>query len=221
MTAATAMARRRTGILVFDDVEVLDFCGPFEVFSVVRPDETARREQPSPFDVGLVAETARPVTTTGGMTVTPRWSFDDCPALDLLLVPGGRGVRRQLENPRLLDWLRERAGEAERLCSVCTGSMLLGAAGLLDGRRATTHWRSLDWMAEALPAVTVDRQRHYVRDGNVWTAAGISAGIDLALTLVAEIHGEPVARETARYMEYAWSQSDERRIAMAGSSGDG
>jgi transcriptional regulator GlxA family with amidase domain len=212
------MARRRTGILVFDDVEVLDFCGPFEVFSVVRLHEPARREQPSPFDVGLVAETAWPVTTTGGMTVTPRWSFDDCPALDLLLVPGGRGVRPQLENSRLLDWLRERAGHADQLCSVCTGSMLLGAAGLLDGRRATTHWHALDWMAETLPAVTVDRQRHYLRDGNVWTAAGISAGIDLALALVADIHGEPVARETARYMEYAWAESDERRITTAGDS---
>jgi transcriptional regulator GlxA family with amidase domain len=219
--ADTAMQRRRIGILVFDDVEVLDFCGPFEVFSVVRLDEADRREQPSPFDVGLVAETALPVSTTGGMSVTPRWTFENCPALELLLVPGGWGVRRQLENADLLHWLRERAGDADRLCSVCTGSMLLGAAGLLDGRRATTHWHALDWMAETLPTVTVDRQRHYVRDGNVWTAAGISAGIDLALALVADIHGERVARETARYMEYAWPGSDERRIEMAGNPGDG
>jgi len=206
------MERRHVGIVVFDDVEVLDFCGPFEVFSVVRLNDAGRRDEPSPFEVGLVAETLQPVTTTGGMAVTPRWSFEDCPGLDLLLVPGGRGVRRQLENPRMLDWLRERAVEVERLCSVCTGSMLLGAAGLLDGRRATTHWLSLDWMAEALPAVKVDRQRHYVRDGNVWTAAGISAGIDLALVLVADVHGEATARATARYMEYRYPESDERRI---------
>jgi len=208
--------RAVVGIVVFDDVEVLDFCGPFEVFSVVRIDEDARREQPSPFDVGLVAETAGPVTTTGGMTVIPRWSFDDCPALDLLLVPGGRGVRRQLENPPLLDWLRERSREAERLCSVCTGSLLLGAAGLLDGRPATTHWRSLDWMGEMLPAVEVVRDRHFVRDGSVWTSAGISAGIDMSLRIVAGMHGEEVARATARYMEYPWPESDARRISVPG-----
>ena len=208
----SALERQRAGILVFDDVEVLDFCGPFEVFSVARLEEGNRREQPAPFEVGLVAEAATPVTTTGGMVVTPRWSFDDCPRLDLLLVPGGWGVRRQLDNPLMLDWLRARAGEVARLCSVCTGSMLLGAAGLLDGRRATTHWLSLDWMADTLPAVTVERRRHFVRDGNVWTAAGISAGIDLALRLVADIHGEAVARSAARYMEYPWPESDERRI---------
>lgn len=213
------MQRRRVGIVVFDDVEVLDFCGPFEVFSVVRLDEGARREKPSPFDVGLVAETDGPVTTSGGMTVTPRWSFGDCPALDLLLVPGGWGVRRQLENPPLLDWLRERSREVERLCSVCTGSLLLGAAALLDGRRATTHWRSLDWMAEMLPAVSVDRQQHYVRDGDVWTAAGIAAGIDMALALVAAIHGKDTASATARYMEYPWQESAERRIELAGTAG--
>lgn len=211
------IARRATvGIVVFDDVEVLDFCGPFEVFSVVRLDEETRREEPSPFDVGLVGETADPVTTKGGMTVTPRWAFDNCPALDLLLVPGGWGVRRQLENPLLLDWLRERGREVERLCSVCTGSLLLGAAGLLDGRRATTHWRALDWMAELLPAVEVVRDRHFVRDGSVWTAAGISAGIDLSLRIVAAINGEETARATARYMEYPWPESDARRIAVPG-----
>ncbi len=208
--------RATVGVLVFDDVEVLDFCGPFEVFSVVRLEEGTRREVPSPFDVGLVAETPEPITTSGGMRVTPRWFFEDCPVLDLLLVPGGWGVRRQLRNPPLLDWLRERSRQAERLCSVCTGSLLLGAAGLLEGRRATTHWRSLDWMAELLPAVEVVRDRHFVRDGRVWTSAGISAGIDMSLRIVAAVHGEEVARATARYMEYAWPESDTRRISVPG-----
>lgn len=204
--------RRRVGIVVFDDVEILDFCGPFEVFSVVRLDESARRESLSPFDAGLVAEADRAVTTAGGMTVQPRWRFDDCPALDILLVPGGWGVRRQLGNARALAWLQARAREVELLCSVCTGSMLLGTAGLLEGRRATTHWRSLDWMEEVLPAVTVNRTRHFVRDGHVWTSAGISAGIDMALAIVAELHGEATARATARYMEYAYPETDRRRI---------
>ncbi|MEJ2604018.1 MAG: DJ-1/PfpI family protein [Gammaproteobacteria bacterium] len=204
--------RRRAGIVVFDDVEVLDFCGPFEVFSVTRLDESTRRETPSPFDTGLVAESDAAVTTAGGMTVQPRWRFDDCPTLDILLVPGGWGVRRQLDNPRLPAWLGRRAQEAEIVCSVCTGSMLLGAAGLLEGRRATTHWHALDWMEETLPAVTVDRTRHFVRDGDLWTSAGISAGIDMTLVIVAALYGEDTARATARHMEYPYPASDRRRI---------
>lgn len=208
------MTAKRVGIVVFEDVEVLDFCGPFEVFSVARLDESHRRETASPFEVLLVAETVEPVRTAGGMMVFPAHGFDDCPRLDILVVPGGWGTRAQIDNPVMRDWLRERAGEVELLASVCTGAMLLGFAGLLDGRRATTHWRALDWMREALPAVTVDAERHFVVDGAVWSSAGISAGIDIALRIVAHCHGEDVARTAARYMEYPYPESDARRIAV-------
>ena len=204
--------RKRVGILVFPDVEVLDFCGPFEVFSVTRLDEERRRETPSPFEVMLVAEEPGTVVATGGLRVMPDCTLDACPLLDVLVVPGGWGTRRELHNERLLGWIRERAGQVETLTSVCTGSMLLGHAGLLDGRRATTHWRSLDWMRKSFPTVTVEEKLHVVEDGHVITSAGISAGIDMALRVVERYHGHDVALGTARNMEYAWLESNARRV---------
>lgn len=206
------MNRKTVGILIFPQVEVLDFCGPFEVFSVTRLDEAARRETPSPFEVRLVAETAEPVTTTGGMRVIPDVTIDDCPPLDVLVVPGGMGTRIEIKNERLIAWIAARGKTVETLTSVCTGSMLLGQAGLLDGRHATTHWRSLQWMRDSFPAVTVEEKLHVVEDGNVLTSAGISAGIDMALRVVARYHGETVARNTARHMEYRYTDDNARRI---------
>jgi transcriptional regulator GlxA family with amidase domain len=206
------MNRKRVGILVFPDVEVLDFCGPFEVFSVTRLDEELRREQPSPFEVLLVAEKPATVVTTGGMKVTPDHTIDACPPLDVLVVPGGWGTRAEIKNTRLVDWIGERGRQVETLTSVCTGSMLLGQAGLLDGRRATTHWRALPWMRETFPAVTVEDKLHVVEDGHVLTSAGISAGIDMALRVVARYHGEAVARNTARNMEYRYTDDNSRRV---------
>jgi transcriptional regulator GlxA family with amidase domain len=206
------MERKRVGIVVFEDIEVLDFCGPFEVFAAARLDEAKRREEPSPFAVVLVAEKNGPIVTAGGMKVIPDHTFETCPKLDILVVPGGWGTRRELNNPAMLDWLRLRASEVETLTSVCTGAMLLGAAGLLDGHRATTHWRSLNWLRESFPAVTVVDDEHVVEDGDIITSAGISAGIDMALKVVARYHGEAVARATARHMEYPYPDSNARRI---------
>lgn len=206
------MERKRVGIVIFPDVEVLDFCGPFEVFSVPRLTEENRRHTPSPFEVLLVAERAGPVTTTGGMQVLPHFTFADCPKLDVLVVPGGYGTREELKNPVMLDWLRARAAEVETLTSVCTGSMLLGFAGLLEGKQATTHWKSLDWMRESFPATRVHFDRHFVIDGRLFTSAGISAGIDMSLKVVEHYLGEALARATARHMEYPYPDSDARRI---------
>jgi transcriptional regulator GlxA family with amidase domain len=206
------MQRKRVGIVVFDDIEVLDFCGPFEVFSVTRSTDDNRRESLSPFEVLLVAERAGPITTNGGMTVTPHCTFENCPRLDVIVAPGGWGTRKELKNPILLDWLRARAAEAETVTSVCTGSLLLGHAGLLDGLRATTHWQALDLMRDSLPSVTVVYDKHFVQDGRVFTSAGISAGIDMALKVVERYYGEGVARATARYMEFPYPESDARRV---------
>jgi transcriptional regulator GlxA family with amidase domain len=206
------MQRKSVGIVIFDDIEVLDFCGPFEVFSVTRLNEERRREEPSPFDVKLVSERGGTITTSGGMRVTADFGFSDCPKLDILCVPGGWGTRRELNNPVILEWLRCRATEVELLTSVCTGAMLLGFAGLLEGKRATTHWRSLDWMTESFPATTVVTDQHVVEDGDLVTSAGISAGIDMALTVVRRYHGKAIARATARHMEYPWPESNERRV---------
>ena len=208
------MTRKRVGIVLFNDIEVLDFCGPFEVFSATRLNEEKRREEPSPFEVFLVAETLSYVTTTGGMKVIPQYSFENCPRLDILVVPGGWGTRKELNNLVMLEWLRSRAAEVETLTSVCTGSMLLGFAGLIDGLHATTHWRSLDWMRDSFPAVIVEYEQHVVEDGRVFTSAGISAGIDMALKVVARYYGEDIARATAVHMEYPFPVSNERRISL-------
>ena len=206
------MNRKHAGIVLFDDVEVLDFCGPFEVFSATRLNEQKRRDEPSPFDVSLISETLSPVTTTGGMTVIPHYSFENCPPIDILVVPGGWGTRRELNNPVMLEWLRNRAAEVELLTSVCTGSMLLGFAGLIDGLRATTHWRCLDWMRDSFPEVVVEYGQHVVFDGRVFTSAGISAGTDMALKVVARYYGEGIAKATAAHMEYPFPTSNERRV---------
>jgi transcriptional regulator GlxA family with amidase domain len=203
--------RKRVGILVFDDVEVLDFCGPFEVFSVTRLNRDNANDE-SPFEVFIVAEKTEPVVTRGGMKVIPQHTLESCPPLDVLVVPGGIGTRVQLQNTRLVGWIGERARQVETLTSVCTGSLLLGQAGLLDGRRATTHFAALDLMRRLFPAIKVDDQQHVVEDGNVLTSAGISAGIEMALRVVERYHGEAIARDTARFMEYRYPTDNARRV---------
>jgi len=209
------MDRKQVGILIFEDVEVLDFCGPFEVFSATRLNEEKRREEPSPFNVFLVAETKNLIAAAGGMKIAPDYGLNDCPSLDILVVPGGWGTRREMNNGRLLSWIAERAKKVETLASVCTGSLLLGKAGLLEERHATTHWRSLDWMSELFPRTKVEKGLHFVEDGNLLTSAGISAGIDMALKVVARYFGESVARATAKHMEYPFPESNARRISIA------
>ncbi len=206
------MNRRLVGIIIFPEVEVLDFCGPYEVLAVTRLHEERRRDEPSPFELLLVAEQTEAITASGGLKVLPDCTLAKCPPLDILMVPGGWGTRRQIHNEPLIRWIAQRGRQVETLASVCTGAMLLGQAGLLDGRRATTHWRSLTWMRESFPAVTVVEDLHVVEDGHILTSAGIAAGIDLALKLVARYHGEAIARATARHMEYRFPEDNARRI---------
>ena len=206
------MDRKRVGILIFPNVEVLDFCGPFEVFSVTRLNEETRYGDVSPIEVLLIAETKDTVVATGGLKVIPDVTLETCPPLDILVVPGGWGTRAEAKNKRLLDWIAERGRSVETLTSVCTGSMLLAQAGLLDGQRATTHWRSLDRMRDAFPAVTVEEKLHVVEHDHVLTSAGISAGIDMALRVVIRYFGETVARGTVRNMEYPFPDNNTRRV---------
>jgi transcriptional regulator GlxA family with amidase domain len=206
------MKRHLVGILIFPDVEVLDFAGPFEVFSVTRLNEERRREEPSPFEVKLIAEKVQPIIASGGLRVLPDFDFDNCPPLDILVVPGGWGTRKEIENKHLIDWIQTLGNQVQTLTSVCTGSMLLGRAGLLHGLHATTHWRALDWMRDSFPEVTVESSLHVVEDGRVFTSAGISAGIDMSLKVVAHYCGESIARATARQMEYPFPDNNARRV---------
>jgi transcriptional regulator GlxA family with amidase domain len=194
-------AQRTVGILIFDDVEVLDFCGPFEVLATARPDGSTNTDAPL-FKVVTIAEENRLITCVGGLLVQPHHTIDDHPPLDILVVPGGQGTRTQRLNARLLDWISAQRQAIELTTSVCTGAFLLAERGILDGKRATTHWASVDWMRENYPGVTMLADERVVDEGSVITSAGVSAGIDMALHVVARLHGAGAAEWTARRMEY-------------------
>jgi len=192
------------GILIFDEVEVLDFAGPYEVFSRTRLEpgiESRRSDASAPFRVLTVAATSEPVAATGGLRVTPDCDFGNAPPLDLLVVPGGFGTRPLLEHQPTLDWIRSVLPAAKLVSSVCTGALLLAKVGALANRRATTHWGALDLLGQIDPSIAVDREARFVTDGIV-TSAGVSAGIDMAFGVVEQLHGREVADETARYMDY-------------------
>ncbi len=191
--------RRNTAIFVFDHVEVLDFTGPFEVFAVA--DELAEKTF---FRVFTVAETPGTIRTNHGLKVVPEHTFESAPAPDILVIPGGFGTRALLNKPSVLEWIRLRAKHAEIVASVCTGSLLLAKAGLLEGQSATTHFQSHSLLCELAPTALVHEDKRFFDNGHIATSAGISAGIDLSLHLVARLHGAVMAEKTARYMEYHW-----------------
>ncbi|HLI51696.1 MAG TPA: DJ-1/PfpI family protein [Thermomicrobiaceae bacterium] len=197
--------RRMVGILIFDDVEVLDACGPFEVFATARPAGEPADESRL-FDVITIAEERRTVTARGGLLLQPHATIEDHPSLDIVVVPGGQGTRRERLNSRLLDWIAAQDRRTELTASVCTGAFLLAERGILDGRRATTHWGSIDWMRQQYPSVTMVEGERYVDAGHVVTSAGVSAGIDMSLYVVARLCGQAAAVWTARRMEYDYYQ---------------
>jgi transcriptional regulator GlxA family with amidase domain len=186
-----------TAVLLFDDVEVLDFAGPFEVFSVC-----GRRHKLEPFRVFTVAERAGPVLARNGLSVNPAYSFRDCPGLDILVIPGGYGTRREMKNPVLLEWIVRQAPDLQYLLSVCTGALVLGSAGLLDGLAATTHFMTFDELRAVAPRTEVREKSRIVDNGRVVLSAGVSAGVDMSLHVVGRILGQEMAEETARYMEW-------------------
>jgi transcriptional regulator GlxA family with amidase domain len=191
---------RRVGILLFEEVEVLDVCGPYEVFSVA-----GRRHGLIPFEVRLVAETLGPVTGRNGFIFTPHECWADAAPFDLLVVPGGPGARRAMHHPATLAWVREQAAAAELLLSVCTGALILATAGLLEGLAATTHHGALELLRESTPRTRLLSGRRVVDNGRIVTSAGVAAGIDMSLHIVGRLLGPALARDAAEYMEYPWS----------------
>lgn len=186
----------RIGILIFDGAEELDFVGPYEVFAM------ARAAKPDAYEVLLIAERAGPVTCAKGMQVIPHATTADCGKLDIIVVPGGQGTRREVKNEKLLTWIAEAAKTCTWVTSVCTGAMLLTAAGPARGRKVTTHWAFVPTLRERNEASEVLDNFRYVQDGNVVTSAGVSAGIDMALWLVGQLHDVPFARAVQKQMEY-------------------
>jgi len=183
----------RIGILVFDGVEELDFVGPLEVFGVAG-------ELGAPLELFTIALEKRPVTCAHGLEIVPHYDATSCPPIDVLVVPGGEGRRREMKNPRMLERLREWAAGCELVASVCTGSLLLAAAGLLKGKRATTHWSALEEL-KGFAEVSVE-QRRYIHEGDIITAAGVASGIDMSLYVVGLLFGKEMKKAVAKQMEY-------------------
>ncbi len=188
------MHTRKVVVLGYNGAQVLDITGPHEVFAnIPGPDGT------QPYELTLASLDGNAIETTSGLTMqsTPYQSID-WEDLDTLIIAGGNGVARACKNPELIQWVQKVATQARRVCSVCSGSFVLAQAGLLDGKRATCHWESSDHLQRAFPAIDVDGDALYIQQGNIWTSAGVTAGIDMALALVAEDLGHDYAMAIAR-----------------------
>jgi transcriptional regulator GlxA family with amidase domain len=195
---------RTVAIYIFDQVEVLDFAGPFEVFSTAsRVYQRSHRQDELPFSVKLVAAKDKPVRARGGVRVVPDLNYSNCPPVDVLIVPGGV-IDEELARDDISLWVRSRGQSAEITASVCTGAFILAKAGLLDNLSATTHWEDIDEFSEMFPKIRVIRNKRWVNEGRIITSAGISAGIDMSLHIVRRLEGEQLAWLTARQMDYRW-----------------
>ncbi|WP_445506211.1 DJ-1/PfpI family protein [Niallia sp. 03190] len=194
------MKQRLVGILLFNEVEVLDFAGPFEVLSIASFKE---EEEIKPFKVVTVSETGEMITARNGLQVQPSYSFNNAPCFDILIVPGGLGARQtEIHNENVIAWIKQQDRTTEYTTSVCTGALLLGKAGLLNGKKATTHWASYERLKNEFPEVDVIKNVKFVDEGKIITSGGISAGITMAFHLVEKLVGEEQKIQTANRMEY-------------------
>ena len=193
------------GIYIYDRVEVLDFAGPFEVFStasrvIARMDSDVQDF----FTVFTIGEKLTPILARGGLQILPKYQISDHPEINLLIIPGGI-VSDELEKINLISWIKETSNVANITASVCTGAFLLATAGLLQSITATTHWEDIDDFVSMFPDIKIKRNTRWVDEGNVVTSAGISAGIDMSLHLVSRLDNEDLAIRTAKQMEYDWN----------------
>ncbi|MGZ6227539.1 MAG: DJ-1/PfpI family protein [Candidatus Binataceae bacterium] len=192
------MASQKTvGVLLFEGFELLDVFGPLEAWGI-------HAQAGGACTIVMTAEEAGAVKSAQGPRAMADYALADCPPIDVMLVPGGIGTRREVNNTRLLEWLVRRAAEAEIVTSVCTGAALLASAGLLDGHRATTNKLSFKWVTEQGLAVEWIKQARWVEDGKFATSSGVSAGIDMTLALIAKLAGVETAEQVAIRMEYEW-----------------
>jgi len=195
---------RTVGIYLFDDIEVLDFAGPFEVFSTAsRVKSRLEPNASKPFEVFTIADTIRTVIARGGLIVQPHFDITSHPQIDVLVIPGGI-VTSEIKREIIIDWIARTASTSTITASVCTGAFLLGQAGLLSGKDATTHWEDVADLRSMFPNINVQTETRWVDTGRVITSAGISAGLDMSLYLVARLESEDLAIRTARQMEFEW-----------------
>ncbi|HEX3048220.1 MAG TPA: DJ-1/PfpI family protein [Bacillota bacterium] len=185
------------GIFLFHQVELLDFAGPYEVFSV-----TAELNNYQLFQVFTITEDGGGIQTVNGLTVSPDYSFENHPPIDILIIPGGVGTKDEMNKPRVLDWLMKNYKSSKSTLSVCSGARLLGRLGLLDRVESITHHEVIPHLQEIAPQTIINRQRRFIDNGKIMTSAGISAGIDLSLYVVEKLYGEAIKNKTVLYMEY-------------------
>ncbi|ENJ6135738.1 MULTISPECIES: DJ-1/PfpI family protein [Bacillus] len=191
------MNKWSVGIFLFNEVEVLDFAGPFEVFSITKVHEE------KPFTVYTVSQNGEMITARNGLKVQPDYSIEDLPPVDILIIPGGKGAREnEVKNDIIINWVRQQMKEVKLMTSVCTGALLLAKAGLLEGLKATTHWASIQTFKKDFPNVEVMENVKFVDEGHIITSAGISAGINMSFHIVKNLLGVEIAEETAKNMEY-------------------
>ena len=204
------MKKINVGIFIFDEVEVLDFAGPFEVFSrtrLLKGAESRRSNDSAPFNPFTVSIDTKPLTATGGLKIIADYTFNNFPKIDILIIPGGFGTRTLLNNESLLKWIKAVSDKANITASVCTGSLLLAKAGLLDGKRATTHWGAIEALKSISKDIQVITERRVVND-EIITSAGVSSGIDMAFMIVENLYGEQVASDTSKYIEFHRSKEN-------------
>ena len=196
----------KVAVFIFNEVEVLDFAGPFEVFSVAG----LRTMPEAPFNVFTVAQ-FKTIEARNHLIIKPTYTFNNAPKADIIIIPGGGGhladgtpfgSRREMNNPIVLDWIKEQAAQAQLVLSVCTGSLILAKAGLLEGLEATTHYKAIDVLKKISEQIHVKENIRFVDNGTIITSAGISAGIDMSLYTVGKLFGKELANETAAYMQY-------------------
>ena len=195
---------KNVGIFIFDEVDILDFSGPYEVFSRTRTKpgvESRKNNNSAPFNVFTISKTQKTVQVSGGLKVVADYNFKDNPKIDILIIPGGLGTRALMKSHETISWILETAEGASLLTSVCTGSLLLARAGLLKNKKATTHWGALDLLKNVSPSTKIIKDQRVVDDGII-TSAGVSSGIDMAFQVVAKLFGDGVASDTAKYIEY-------------------
>ena len=191
------MASKRTlGVVLFEGFELLDVFGPLEMFGL-----TAEH-----FEIRLISQTGGVVASRPGPKSVCDDSFQSAPAIDVLLVPGGIGTRGEVNNPVMLNWLKERSQQAELVASVCTGSALLAKAGVLDGLRATSNKLAFAWASSQSEKVQWQQQARWVEDGKVFSSSGVSAGIDMSLAVIAKLVSQQAAEEAASFAEYTWQR---------------
>ncbi|MBB6019073.1 transcriptional regulator GlxA family with amidase domain [Paenibacillus sp. JGP012] len=192
---------RNVAVFIFEQVEPLDFAGPFEVF-------ISGSNRGQDFNVYTVAETEGPIQALGGLSINPAYTIHNCPDPDILVIPGGWGSRKEMNNETITSWIREVSNDVEMILSVCTGALILAKANLLDGLKVTTNRLAMKELREIIPASTeIIEDVRYVDNGKIVLSAGISAGMDAALYVVERLLGEDRAIQTANIMEYDWKKA--------------